>query len=30
MWFCLSWAITLIVGGGNIAIVIAVWAGWIT
>jgi succinate dehydrogenase / fumarate reductase cytochrome b subunit len=30
LWFCLSWAITLIVGGGNIAIVIAVWAGWIT
>jgi succinate dehydrogenase / fumarate reductase cytochrome b subunit len=26
-WTCLGWAITLLVGGGNLAIVGAVWAG---
>jgi succinate dehydrogenase / fumarate reductase, cytochrome b subunit len=26
-WTCLGWIVTLLVGGGNIAIVVAVWAG---
>ncbi len=26
-WRCLGWAVTLLVGGGNLAIVVCVWAG---